>query len=303
MNNKDSNKIFLKETFGGIMQKYGEAIRGIRKSRGMTQKYIGKGILSQAAFSKYERGLTDIHSSAFIQILERLGMSLEEFEYVYYGYSYPTTKKIFYKFFNFPYSRVEDLNELIIEIDACLLEQPIEDLVNIKRICNALICLNQEKDIQKARDYVEPIWIKLSKLDQWFYTDILFINAILYFFPNDVATEMAKNVLSKIENYKDFQDSNQLKITLKINLSLLLIKERDYHTTLNLLEDTLKMHKQSMSYQSLALIFNRIAICRKMLNIEKEVYYLDQATLLLKIYDQQVLLQQLIQEYEHYTNI
>lgn len=230
-------------------------------------------------------------------------MSLEEFEYVYYAYSYPTTKKIFYKFFNFPYNRVEDLHELIIEIDACLLEQPIEDLVNIKRICNALICLNQEKDIQKARAYVEPIWIKLSKLDQWFYTDILFINAILYFFPNDVATEMAKNVLSKIENYKDFQDSNQLKITFKINLSLLLIKERDYHTTLNLLEDTLKMHKQSMSYQSLALIFIRIAICRKMLNIEKEVYYLDQATLLLKIYDQQALLQQLIQEYEHYTNI
>src|SRR5690606_30631527 len=118
------------------MQKYGEAIRGIRKSRGMTQKYVGKGILSQAAFSKYERGLTDIHSSAFIQILERLGMSLEEFEYVYYAYSYPTTKKIFYKFFNFPYNRVEDLHELIIEIDACLLEQPIEDLVNIKRICN-----------------------------------------------------------------------------------------------------------------------------------------------------------------------
>lgn len=285
------------------MQNYGKAIKRIRKNRGMTQKYVGQGILSQAAFSKYEAGLTNIHSTAFVQILERLSMSLEEFEYIINGFEYPESKSIIHRFFDIPYNKVDDLEGLIKETEEYLKEKPNTDLENIKSICKALIYLNQERDIQKAKSYVEPIWIKLSKHDQWYLTDIRLINSILYLFPNDIALEIAKNILAKIENYKEFQGLDRLIVTVKINLSLLLIKDKDFEKALKLLEDVLKTHKKKMSHQSLAISFVRISICRKILQFEEQEYYLEQATLLLNIYDQQILLEQLLQEYRDYTKV
>lgn len=298
-----SNQIFLKETYGGSMQNYGTAIKKIRKSRGLTQKSVGQGILSQAAFSKFESGATVIHSTAFFLILERLSMSFEEFEYVSNCYEYPSSKNIIRKFFNSSYNRAEDLETLISEIDEYQGEQPAIDLENIKIICESLLCLNREKDIQKARSLVEPIWLKLSKLDQWYLTDIRLINVILYLFPNDAAIQMADTLLSRIHAYKDFQDSNRLIIVLKINLSLLLIKEQDFTAALTILEDLMSEHKKLMNHQSLSVAFIRIAICRKMLHLGNEDSYLEQARLLLNIYDQQDLLGQVMADYELYTKV
>lgn len=285
------------------MQNYGTAIKKIRKSRGLTQKFVGQGILSQAAFSKFEAGLTVIHSTAFLQILERLSMSFEEFEYVVNCYEYPPSKSIIRKFFNSPYNRAEDLEALIREIDDYQGEQPTIDLGNLKIICESLLCLSQEKDIQKARRMVEPIWLKLSKLDQWYLTDIRFINVILYLFPNEDAIQIANTLISRINAYKDFQDSNRLIIALKINLSLLLIKEQDFVAALIILDGLLSEYKKTMTHQSLSVAFIRIAICRKMLQLGNEDSYLDQARQLLNIYGEQELLEQVMADYELYTKV
>lgn len=285
------------------MQNYGTAIKRIRKSRGMTQKAVGSGILSQAAFSKFEAGLTVIHSTAFLQILERLSMSLEEFEYVVNSYAYPPSKNIIHTFFNTSYNRVEDLEALIQEIDEFPGEQPNFELENIKIICKSLLCLSREKDIQKARNLVEPLWLKLSKLDQWYLTDIRLINAILYLFPTDAAIEMAHTLLARISTYNDFQDSKRLIITVKINLSLLLIKEQDFAAAFTILEGLLNEHKKTMTHQSLAVAFGRIAICRKMLQLGNEDSYLELATQLLTIYDQKEFLEQVLADYTHYTKV
>ncbi|MCM3611752.1 helix-turn-helix domain-containing protein [Planococcus sp. MERTA32b] len=285
------------------MQNYGNAIKRIRKSRGLSQKYVGQGILSQAAFSKFEAGLTTVHSTAFFQILDRLSMSFEEFEYIINDYEFPQPKNIINKFFKTSYNSAEDLKNIIAEIDTFLDKQQNIDLENIKIICTALISLNQNKDILQARSYVEPIWIKLSKVDQWYLTDIRIIHSILYFFPNDIAIEMANTLLSRIYNYKDFQDSNRLVTTLKLNLSLLLIKEKDFKTALNVLEGILKNHKVAMAQQSLSVLFIRVAICRKMLQLGKEEEYLEQAAQLLKIYDQEEFLEQVMKDYMYYTNL
>ncbi|PKH09699.1 hypothetical protein, partial [Planomicrobium sp. MB-3u-38] len=141
------------------------------------------------------------------------------------------------------------------------------------------------------------------KVDQWYLTDIRIIHSILYFFPNDIAIEMANTLLSRIYNYKDFQDSNRLVTTLKLNLSLLLIKEKDFKTALNVLEDILNKHKVGMTQQSLSVLFIRIAICRKMLQLGKEDEYLEQAAQLLKIYDQEEFLEQVMKDYKYYTNL
>lgn len=284
------------------MEKYGKLIRKIRRNRSITQKYVGNNILSQSAFSKFEAGITDIHSSSFIKIVDRLSISLEELEYINHNYDYPGPQKLIRKFFNLPYNQVDALKELIEEIKDYQTHHSNIDLENIKTICRALIFLEKENDLIKAQSYVAPIWDQLSRNDQWYLTDIRLINVILYFFTNDVAIEMSKKILHRIEDYKEFQNAFKLAITFKINLSLLLIKEKDYHTAFRVLQDTLTTHKKQMSHQSLAICFIRIAICMKALNFSEKKDYLEQASFLLNLYDQQILLKQLMQEYDYFTN-
>ena len=59
---------------------HGEFIKKIRQEKHLTQKELAEGILSKNFLSKFERGESKITSEIFMNLLERLNVSLEEFE-------------------------------------------------------------------------------------------------------------------------------------------------------------------------------------------------------------------------------
>ena len=59
---------------------HGEFIKKIRKEKHFTQKELAEGILSKNFLSKFERGESKITSEIFMNLLERLNVSLDEFE-------------------------------------------------------------------------------------------------------------------------------------------------------------------------------------------------------------------------------
>ena len=59
---------------------HGEFIKKIRKEKHLTQKELAEGILSKNFLSKFERGESKITSEIFMNLLERLNVSLDEFE-------------------------------------------------------------------------------------------------------------------------------------------------------------------------------------------------------------------------------
>ena len=59
---------------------HGEFIKKIRKEKHLTQKELAEGILSKNFLSKFERGESKITSEIFLNLLERLNISLDEFE-------------------------------------------------------------------------------------------------------------------------------------------------------------------------------------------------------------------------------
>lgn len=62
------------------MDDYGFYIRKMRQEKSMTLKDLAHGIVSIPFLSKFERGEHDITISKFIQLLDRLNISLNEFE-------------------------------------------------------------------------------------------------------------------------------------------------------------------------------------------------------------------------------
>ena len=59
---------------------HGEFIKKIRQEKHLTQKELAAGILSKNFLSKFERGESKITSEIFLKLLERLNVSLDEFE-------------------------------------------------------------------------------------------------------------------------------------------------------------------------------------------------------------------------------
>lgn len=59
---------------------HGEFIKKIRQEKHLTQKVLAEGILSKNFLSKFERGESKITSEIFLNLLERLNVSLDEFE-------------------------------------------------------------------------------------------------------------------------------------------------------------------------------------------------------------------------------
>ena len=68
------------------MDNYGATIRELRKSKGLTIAELSEDIISLPFLSKYERGSSDISTSNFFKLIDRLNVSMLEFEIVYLQY-------------------------------------------------------------------------------------------------------------------------------------------------------------------------------------------------------------------------
>ena len=65
------------------MKKIGQTIKLIRKRKKLTQKEVYAGIISRNFSSKFENGVNSIEAEKLFTILKRLGMSLNEFQFIH----------------------------------------------------------------------------------------------------------------------------------------------------------------------------------------------------------------------------
>ena len=135
-----------------------------------------------------------------------------------------------------------------------------------------------------------------------YLNDIRIINAILFLFPVDIAIKFAQTVLVRLDTYKDFRDAERLKTAFKINLSLLLIKSKEYAKALAIIVVSFQSDQRKMSYSILALHFSREAICRANMQEEGSIELLEKARQLLLLYDDQDYWERIQQEFHHYIS-
>lgn len=62
---------------------YGETLKAIRLSKGLTQKEVYSGIVSRSFYVKFEKGESDISVTKFSKMLENLFLTFEEFMYIH----------------------------------------------------------------------------------------------------------------------------------------------------------------------------------------------------------------------------
>lgn len=284
------------------MSIYGSILKRIRKNKSYSQKNIAGTLFSQSTYSNFESNKSDINSVGFLHILNQLQLTSEELEYIYNEYQYDKETEIKQQFFRLPYNNKQEILKVINSINIYLKTNQNIFLEELRSICEALLILETSGDLITAKEKVLTVWKRISRYDQWYLMDIRVINVILYFFDNEVAVQITDKLLKRLKTYKNFSEAVRLSLTLRINLSIILIKSGLYVEALTNLERLLEQHIQELPYQSLAVCYNRMSICYSFSCNENEVIYRKKMENLLEIYEDKVLFQMILHEYNEYSN-
>jgi transcriptional regulator with XRE-family HTH domain len=79
------------------MNKLGPTIKKIRIIKGLSQKQVYTNIISRSFANRFESGTNDIQSVKFLMILDNLGISPSEFQYINNNYELPMAEQLLAK--------------------------------------------------------------------------------------------------------------------------------------------------------------------------------------------------------------
>lgn len=281
-------------------QKIGENFKKIRKNKAFSQQFISKDILTQSTYSKFELSKIELSSQNYIKLLEKIEMTHEEFTFIKNGYEYNSKEKLINDFFTTPYNDINKLNKIIVCVNKFLSQEDSGLLQDIVLICEALIILNETKNIEAARIKVSVIWDRLEKNNYWYLSEIKVINTILFLFSADTALQVAKTALKNLKKYKGFQDSHKLEVNLQLNLTLLYLKNESFQKANTVCDQVIILSKISAMYKQNAAAIIRKGICLSHLGNTDWKDFVDKGFLILELMEDFTLIEILKSEVDNY---
>lgn len=281
------------------MENYGITLKMIRKSLELTQAEISAGIMSQSNYSKVEKGEIEIPFSKMINLLDRLGMSVDEFLYVHRDY----TKNPGNQLKRLTQLKAGDKESILKHINELkLIENPTPRDQQMIAIFEALLLVSNN-DYKAAQIKVLHLWKRLEKHNQWYIYDLRLINAILYLFPIDIAKSIVNLAFKRINDYNNFRSMNQMVANLQINYLLLLIDNKKYSMALNEVESLISFFVDKRLYIHLGTCYVRKGILLKILSQANATDWYNKGFDILNKVNNGTLVQELKNEIEHYTTV
>lgn len=241
------------------MSDYGKTYCEIRKSKGITQSEICKDFISRTSLSKFENGKVIPSVQTFIELINRIDVSFNEFLYINQGYRTNEKQRIlnqFYSLFsNNEVSKLLGLKNECLDFQEKSFSKTIDLLVYI---IDSLIELskNNKKVIPCFPKILLTVpWEDMQNYLWWNIDDIKLINCCLYLFPTETAISIANQLVIQLRRYNDFENTAYLECAIHLNIVLLCLQNqqfKDAETTLELVIPLAKKIKRS-DYYSMAI--------------------------------------------------
>ncbi|MBO0474403.1 helix-turn-helix domain-containing protein [Enterococcus ureasiticus] len=253
---------------------YGMIFKKIRTSKGLRQSEITGGNLSPTTLSRLENGKLVPSVDTFQYLLEQLGISYDEFEYISNNY-FPNEKHaIMNNFFKLmSNASTDELLKLRQRCETYLASREDTFLDSILIVLDSALTL--QNDSHRKVDclpkiMVSKIWVTLEKMDEWYLNEIRLLNAMLFFLPLETLKELVPRIILNLEKYNDFKPIENLKISIFLNLSTLFLQNSDIASCLKTILIAKNWAKQACRYDYFAVCLIREGICDKDIdNIER----------------------------------
>lgn len=238
------------------MNNYGIVLRDIRISKGLSQKEIYSGIISKSYASAFEKGNHDISLILFEKILVRVNVSLDEFFFIYRGFSLTSIESFW---FNYETSgNNNDLKNLYLlyekfskrsgeleNVQTALLRSRIQLIEQLLKKNLFDVSVIFEEDKTTIKNY-------LFSIQTWTLEEIkIFANSI-YFLEESLQKHFLEYALTLINTYKEYDRGRHIFCGLLVNATEIFIDKDDLEYANKLI---LNLDMLSNSYSS---TFHRI---------------------------------------------
>lgn len=267
------------------MSKFGITIRKLRISRRITQQELANDLFDRSELSKIEHSELAVSYENEIELIKRLSLTPDEFEYISNNYTLSFKRRLLHRFFELEIS-TNTADNSIADIEAllqdCFLVENDGDIRRIKTILEALLLANKPKGVDKAKKMVQPIWFDyLAKTKILTITDIYVLNTILFAFDYETANEIIAKIIMVID--RDYPFKKSLKIDTLINQAMIEMLDHKFKLAADNMLKLKPLIKKLGQYDKLLVIRARIAVCQK-----DKTKALEQVSLLEKIEAQQL---------------
>ena len=276
-------------------------IKDIRINKGLSQKAVAEGYLSQSNYSKYENGIIDIPVNTFIGILDNLNISLEEVLFIHNGYKYSQKEEIYRDFFRLPINSLDTLEQFILRCNTYLETKYDPFISYIHEISTILKEAIIHHDIYYAKNIATNLLKQFNKKNTLYEKDLYLINSIFFLFPIETANYTMEYIESVVEKYGEFNSIYRIFVNLQMNYSLMLIKEKKYAKAINTLEKTLPLTKKYRMIAQMAVLYIRLGICQGNLAIQSETDFIQKGLTILDVIEEHALLEIMNLEVEKYS--
>lgn len=275
-------------------------VKKIRLSKGLSQKNVTDGQLTQGNYSKFENGTIDITASSLIYILNNLDVGLEELLFIDNGYDYSEKDQIYQEFFRTPVNSQEELKRFILKCDKYLINSTDLLITFIRKISLFLIEAIDNHDIYFNKDQVKNLLDEFSAKEHLFIKDLYIINSIFFLFPIESAHLTMEYIELSLKRYGDFQSVNRLEVNLRMNYSLMLLKASSEEMALQQLLKTMPLVKKYKLSVQMGILYIRMGICYKNLNVSLETDYIQKGIVILEVLEETEVLAGMKKEIELY---
>lgn len=234
---------------------YGQVLRRMREEKGYSLRQVSNGILSTSFLSKFERGESNISLSHFVNVIERMNISLDEFIFSANEY------------------KPNELDSLMAEIASAYQRNNTSKLKIITNkeyqkweeygldayLCNSIMAeakmLNlQRKEIdKKKREYLANY---LFNVELWGNYELVVYANSLTIFPPETVIALSKEVVKKTSMYKLVHQNFVQTLAILINTIIVCLESNLLNDALYFILTLENMHMaENLFYERTLLIF------------------------------------------------
>jgi len=157
------------------VKSFGETIKEIRTARGITQSELAGSLINRTTLSKIENSFEEPSYENATKLINRLGITQIEFDYIRNDYQLNAKEQIIFDFFNIAYN--SEANKIASLLNRCEQFPNDQEIQKIKVILKAF----NASSLREARSLVIPLWkSQVSKTDNWNVLDLYLLNMRLF---------------------------------------------------------------------------------------------------------------------------
>ena len=238
------------------MKSFGETIKGIRTARGITQSELAGSLINRTTLSKIENSFEEPSYENATKLINRLGITQIEFDYIRNDYQLNTKEQIIFDFFNIAYN--SEVNKIASLLNRCEQFPNDQEIQKIKVILKAF----NASSLREARSLVIPLWkSQVSKTDNWNVLDLYLLNMIFFVFDDDTMIGISNRAIKTIEEKYPFLKS--LETNFVLNKAAILMNRQNFDDAAMILVKAITLAKATFRYDKLLMAKGRLAICQK----------------------------------------